>query len=234
MGNQQTRVQSLQSKERRCSTQSTTSTRSSGTAFSDDDWRSTVTAQFVKLSEESEFTVQEVVALNEIFVKVSSRNSPTGQITQAEFNEAIVGTMDGNLFMDRVFYLFDKKQTGVIDFEEFVQALSIFHPRTSLLEKACFSFNIFDIDCCGEIKAEDIKQFMGQLFSENTSGIVLSERVIDTIIDNTIRELAKGMGLTITLQEWFSYILERPTFIGYMSIPSLLDLVPNNAGIKQH
>jgi len=55
----------------------------------------------------------------------------------------------GNLFLDRVFYLFDKNRNGVIDFEEFVLALSVFHPRASLVEKARFSFDIFDIDCTG-------------------------------------------------------------------------------------
>lgn len=38
--------------------------------------------------------------------------------------------------MDKVFQCFDSKRTDTIDFEEFVLALSVFHPRAGLEEKA--------------------------------------------------------------------------------------------------
>jgi hypothetical protein len=41
-----------------------------------------------------------------------------------------------SLFANRVFEIFDKKKNNVIEFGEFVQALSVFHPKAPLAEKA--------------------------------------------------------------------------------------------------
>lgn len=41
-----------------------------------------------------------------------------------------------SLFVDQVFKAFDFKRNDVIDFEEFVRAMSVFHPRAPLNEKA--------------------------------------------------------------------------------------------------
>lgn len=43
--------------------------------------------------------------------------------------------MDRNLFLDRIFDLFDEDKNGVIDFDEFVRFFSVLHPSTHMDQK---------------------------------------------------------------------------------------------------
>ena len=60
-----------------------------------------------------------------------------GASTKTEFALALFKAQQrSNLFTDRVFVVFDTKKNDVIDFGEFVRALSVFHPKAPLVEKA--------------------------------------------------------------------------------------------------
>lgn len=43
--------------------------------------------------------------------------------------------LPGFLFCLQVFDIFDEKKNGVIEFEEFIHALNVFHPYASVEEK---------------------------------------------------------------------------------------------------
>ena len=57
--------------------------------------------------------------------------------TQTSLHWALFKTdSQSNMFVERVFQGFDLKENDVVDFEEFVGVLSIFHPNAPLREKA--------------------------------------------------------------------------------------------------
>ena len=66
-----------------------------------------------------------------------------GRIHKDEFALALFKAQQrSNLFTDRVFEVFDTKKNDVIDFGEFVRALSVFHPKAPLEEKAACALSL--------------------------------------------------------------------------------------------
>lgn len=78
----------------------------------------------------------EVEALRELYDKLSNELHHDGLIHKDELAWALFKAHRRNLFVDRVFELFDIKKNNVIEFGEFVRSLSVFHPSASLQEKA--------------------------------------------------------------------------------------------------
>ena len=74
--------------------------------------------------------------MKELYDKLSNELHHDGLIHKDELAWALFKAHRHNLFVDRVFELFDMKQNNVIEFGEFVRSLSVFHPSATLEEKA--------------------------------------------------------------------------------------------------
>ncbi|KAG4172714.1 hypothetical protein ERO13_A11G014900v2 [Gossypium hirsutum] len=154
------------------------------------------------LAAETPFTASEVESLEELYKKLSNSIIADGLIHKEEFHLALFKNRNQrNLFADRVFDLFDLKRNGVIEF---------------------VAFKLYDLRQTGFIEHEELKEMVLALLHE--SELVLSEDIVEMIVDKTFSEAdTKGDG-KIDLEEWKAFVSKYPSLIKNMTLPYLKDI----------
>ncbi|XP_016461938.2 calcineurin B-like protein 7 isoform X2 [Nicotiana tabacum] len=161
------------------------------------------------LAAETPFTVSEVEALYELFKRISSCIIDDGLIHKEEFQLALFRNQKKrNLFADRIFDLFDIKRNGVIEFGEFVRSL--------------VAFRLYDLRHTGYIEREELKEMVLALLHE--SDLVLSDDVVEMIVDKTFNDADTKSDGRIDPEEWKEFVSKNPSLLKNMTLPYLMDI----------
>ncbi|DBA92663.1 TPA: hypothetical protein ACH3X1_002875 [Trebouxia sp. C0004] len=177
-----------------------------------------------QLAGETHFSVDEVYALEELFKGLSNSIHRDGVIHKDEFAFALFKSQNhSNIFADKVFELFDTKKNDVIGFDEFVRALSVFHPNAPAPEKADFAFRIYDLDNTGHIERGEVQRFLAALLKDNPA-IDLDNAHLNVLIDQTFKEADLAGDGHISPEEWQILVKKHPNMINYMTLPVLKEL----------
>jgi len=119
--------------------------------------------EFLELVEKTSFTEQEI----EHWYKGFIQDCPSGQLSKAEFAN-IYGQFfpngDPTDFASFVFDVFDRDHSGTIEFNEFLQALSV-TSRGNLEDKLEWAFRLYDLDNDGTITRDEMLKIVTAIFS---------------------------------------------------------------------
>jgi neuronal calcium sensor 1 len=150
------------------------------------------------------------------------RDCPSGELKRddlARIYKQFFPFGDPRQFADHVFNLFDCDRNGVINFEEFICAVSIsLHGR--LDEKLKWSFQVYDIDRDRIIDRHEMLQIVQAIYKMAGQMVQLpeDENTPEKRVDKIFKTMDKNMDGKLTYEEFVEGSKRDPTIVKALSL----------------
>nr|AGS09409.1 calcineurin B-like protein [Euglena gracilis] len=144
--------------------------------------------QIENLRQKTSFSVEEIQAMYANFKRIACTGKDDGLIDKHEFRQMMVES-DANrnvVFYDALFRMFDRDNSGDIDFSEFVSALAVYHGKTAGIHspdvRAKFFFGLYDANGDGFISQDDLYKILVDCLAANEVRInhADAQRLVET------------------------------------------------------
>ncbi|GBG28777.1 Calcium-dependent protein kinase 1 [Hondaea fermentalgiana] len=142
------------------------------------------------------------------FKALTALSSSTEGIDKDTFRRGVpMLSVEDNLFVDRVFEVLDEDGSGIIDWSEFVEAMSSLE-KGSREKRTDFLFRVYDIDKDGGITRDELGQFfLSSLMVEVDDTI---REVSDYFVEQVFSEIDLDKNGSMTVDEAIEYIRQHP------------------------
>lgn len=139
------------------------------------------------------FDLDELRRLEKRFKKLDTDCS--GGLSVEEFLR--IPELQQNPLVHRVISIFDSDNDGVVNFKEFIEAISRFSVKGDKESKLRFAFKVYDMDCDGFISNGELFQVLKMMVGDN-----LKEQQLQQIVDKTILYADKDADGKISYEEF--------------------------------
>ena len=133
---------------------------------------------------------------------------PSGTLGRDQFNgicQQIFPHGDTSKFSNSFFLLFDQNQDGLIEFDEFITALSV-TSRGTLDEKICWTFRLYDQDNDGYVTKEEMLDIVDSIYQmvDTVSKFPLDENTPKKRVDKIFSIMDKDDDAILSLDEFLA------------------------------
>ncbi|ORZ22380.1 hypothetical protein BCR42DRAFT_406072 [Absidia repens] len=170
------------------------------------------------LSQKTHFSRKEINHLRQNLQTSSTSNVNHNGITEDVFKETVkkcvpsVSSHD-DIFLKRLYAAFDEDDTKSIDFDKFVDGLSIFMKGTSD-EKLELSFKLYDVKHDGYLTRPNLERVMIQLSQAATDDDQTNE--IKSMVDRMFDDLDVDGDGRLSFEEYKLSVMKEPLIVDFL------------------